>query len=355
VFAEILASGSRDEDLSVLPAHLVAPKPTTAPSRGGAPPVSVVIAHGGSEAVHSAIAALGETLPGGSELLFAGVASTALDELARARELTLRPLDVAAGATEGAGASAEPSEAEILSLGVHAAAGRMVLFVSGTVLRCDPWHAPFARALDVGEVGGVAPLLRTQATSGECFLGREFADEDLRPRPLAGRAGKGLVPEALLADACCAFKRAVLAAAGGVDRDFISASAAIAELSVRLWRMGFRCCVVPQVEVWTAPAPERRATDSEDAGELYERLRIAALHLDPERLAAFTERARALPAYDEAAARLSATDVQVRRAAVDAICAFGIERYLTSFPLRAVGDDARPVSSRRLSFARRRR
>jgi hypothetical protein len=345
VFAQIAASGSRNEDLSVLPAHLVSPKTTTASSRDAAPAVSVVLARGGPEAVESSIAALGETLPAGGELLFAGAVSASLEQLARACELTLCPLD----------AGISPSEAEILALGAQAAAGRMVVLVAGDLLRCDRWHAPFARALDVGEVGGVAPLLRAQSTPGERYLGREFADEDLLPRALAGRAGKGLKPVALLPDVHCAFKRAVLAAAGGIDRDFISASGAIAELSVRLWRMGFRCCIVPQVEAWSAHAEARKEQNAETEDELYERLRIAALHLDPERLGAFTARARVLPAYDAAAAQLAATDIQRRRAVVDAICAFGPERYLASFPLRPPGADARPVALRRRGLARRRR
>ncbi|HTA12496.1 MAG TPA: sulfotransferase [Solirubrobacteraceae bacterium] len=349
VFAQIAASGSREQDLSRLPAHLVTPKTVTALARGVSASVSVVLAQSGPEAVESSIAALGDTLPSGSELLFTGPVPASLEVLAHPRELTLCQLD------DGACSS----EAETLSLGAQAATGRMVVLAGGGLMRCDPWHAPFARALDVGEVGAVAPLLRTKSASGERLLGCEFADEDLVLSPLAGRVKKELTPIALLADAHCALKRTVLAAAGGVDPDFISASAAIAELSVRLWRMGFSCCIVPQVEAWTASAEDRPPAGSETADQLYERMRIAALHLGPERLQAFTERARALPAYAAAAERLAATDVQRRRAVVNAVCAFGPERYFARFPLRALGAgtgaDAGAAKLRRLGFARRRR
>jgi hypothetical protein len=124
----------------------------------------------------------------------------------------------------------------------------------------------------------------------------------------------------------------VLAAAGGIDAGFASASAAVAEISVRLWRMGFRCCIVGQVEAWAESPEEDRP---EDAGGLYDRLRIATLHLSPLRLQAFTDRASRLPSYESAAERLATSDVQRRRATIEAVCAFPSERYFEQFPLRA--------------------
>jgi hypothetical protein len=125
--------------------------------------------------------------------------------------------------------------------------------------------------------------------------------------------------------------RAVLAAAGGIDVNFSSACAAVAELSLRLWRMGFRCCIVPQVEAW-AESPDE--DDADDAGRLYDRLRIATLHLSPPRLQELTDRASRLPSYDRAAERLAASDAELRRATIEAICALPIDRYFAQFPLR---------------------
>ena len=105
----------------------------------------------------------------------------------------------------------------------------------------------------------------------------------------------------------------------------------MAELSLRLWRMGFRCRIVSQVEAWSEDAQDGDGGD--DAERLYDRLRIAALHFGAERLQAFTERAGRLPAYDAAAERPAASDVEHRRATVAAICAFPVERYFDEFPL----------------------
>jgi hypothetical protein len=152
---------------------------------------------------------------------------------------------------------------------------------------------------------------------------------DLTSRYVAGDSAEEPVPTALLPADFCAYDRKVLAAAGGIDRGFGSADAAVEELSVRLWRMGFRCCIVPQVEVWGED--ERGEEPGEAAEGLYDRMRIAALHLDAGRLRAFTDSVRGLPAYQAAAARLAASDVEQRRAAIAAVCAFPVGRYFESF------------------------
>jgi hypothetical protein len=125
----------------------------------------------------------------------------------------------------------------------------------------------------------------------------------------------------------CAFNREVLAPAGGVDKGFSSACAAVAELSLRLWRMGFCCCIVPHVEIWGEAADGEYADD--DAGRLYDRLRIATLHFSPPRVKSFTDRASRLPSYDSAAKRLAASDVELRRGAIERHRSIGwpISRY----------------------------
>ncbi len=56
--------------------------------------------------------------------------------------------------------------------------------------------------------------------------------------------------------------------------------------------------------------------------------------LQPPLLRAFTDRASRLPSYDRAAERLAASDVELRRAAIEAVCAFPIDQYFEDFPLR---------------------
>ena len=309
--------------LATLPARLVtAPSPATDTDETSRPPVSVVVAQSGAAAIKASVLTLGPTLPAGSEMLIVGADHAHASDWSRLHEVSLRHIDC----------DQSPSEAEALALGVQAASGRIVLLTTGSLTRCDPWYAPVKKALALPKVGGVGPVMRFHSCPDLRHFGRAFTDEDLASRFVAGQTAETLVPAALLFSAHCAYNHAVLAAAGGVDKDFISACAAVAELSLRLWRMGFRCCIVPHVDVWAEAADEDSAND--DAGRLYDRLRIATLHFSPPRLQAFTDRASRLPSFDWAAERLAASDVELRRAAIEATCAFPVDQYVDDFPLR---------------------
>ncbi|HLM85863.1 MAG TPA: sulfotransferase [Solirubrobacteraceae bacterium] len=357
--------GRRRAHVVGLPADLRVGK---AASGGGddatRPPVSVVLACGRAAAEES-LRVLAPTLPPGSEVLVLGDERAPagnpsdLDGLSVRRVQCERPPSTSSPASspqwEGEG------ESEALALGAQAARGTIVLLACAQLVRCDQWYEPAKRALGSRHVVGVAPVTRCSARPDERRFGFAFNDEDLLMSARVGSNAKGPVPAALLGSALCACNRSVLVAAGGVDGAFSSASAAVAELSVRLWRMGFRCCILPQVEAWieegkagsasrSADAEQARAgsaahaadaeeaqaggaSQAEDAELLYDRLRIAALHFDEPRLNAFTERASRLPGYEVASERLAASDVQRRRAQIAAVCAFSIERYFQSFPL----------------------
>lgn len=326
VFSEIrrhLASQEPNKrHLAGLPAHLLTAR-SAIPSRKGTsrPPVSVVLSRSGTAAIQAAVLTLGPTLPAGSELLVVAADEARADDVSGLGETPLRYVDC----------GPSPSEAEALALGVQAAGGRIVLLTNGSLRRCDSWYEPVRKALAVRGVAGVGPAMRLSSCPDARQLGRAFTNEDLTSRFVVGRAAETLVPAALLVDAHSAYDRSVLAAAGGIDKSFSSAPAAVAELSLRLWRMGFRCCILPHVEAWSEDAD---ANGVDDAGELYDRLRIATLHFSAPRLRAFTDRAAHLPSYDAAAARLAASDVQLRRAAIEAVCAFPIDQYFEDFPLR---------------------
>ena len=314
------------------------------------PPVSLVLAPAGAAGAE----ALAPTLPAGSEVLsggrLPGAWQAAWREAAGAGEdaarLSLRELEH----------ERAPGDAQALALGAAAARGAIVLLAGAAVERCDAWYEPAREALEARHTVAVAPAVRAHGSAiGEGCCGRAFVDEDLRTRPLAHPGGAEPATVGLLCEQLCAFDRRVLAAAGGVDGGFSSAAAALAELSVRLWRMGFRCCVLPAVEAWSAQPRGGARTDGRagaddpvraddpvqahggaeahgDAAELYDRMRIATLHFEPERLRAFTERARRLEAYEQAARRLAQSDVARRRAAITGVCAFSTERYFESFP-----------------------
>jgi hypothetical protein len=304
-----------------MPSHLVnATGPREDSELVAEQPVSVVLARS-DKATEASILALAATLPRGSEILLAGDEREPVRDGRELGEISLRFI----------GGDSSPGGAEALARGATAARSPIVLLTTTSVLRCDPWYAAFSQALAQEGVAGVEPVMRFSSCPDQRHFGRAFSDEDLASSFVACDGAQESVAAALLSGAHSAYNRRVLVAAGGVDGEFSSVSAAVAELSLRLWRMGFRCRIVSQVEAWSEDAQDGDGGD--DAERLYDRLRIAALHFGAERLQAFTERAGRLPAYDAAAERLAASDVEHRRATVAAICAFPVERYFDEFPL----------------------
>jgi len=391
VFEEIVRVKPGRRGLRALPAHLAVVEASAGRANEESwPPVSVVLARASAAAIEASLTALGETLLAGCELLIAGrdaagaAERAGASEWARERQVALRVLE----------REREPSEAEALALGARAARGRLVVLSDARATRIDPWYRHLRKTLSTGEIGAVEPVLRLERAPASRYFGRIFDDEDLATSHLAADAREAPVPAALMAGAHTALIRVLLDAAGGVDSELDSANAAFAELSVRLWRMGFRCLIDPRVEVWVADgqagagqdgagslagheagrpgagvdehghgdaaseARNRRAGSEDDPMCLHDRLRIAALHFGPERLQAFTERASRLPGYRAASERLAASDVELRRVRIEAVCAFPVEYFLERFPpghteVVQLPSSARP--SRRPALARLRR
>lgn len=325
-----------------LPARLLGERPRTDTGAAGRPAVSIVLA--GAGATDHTRSALAASLPAGSEVLVFANDQAAGEAWGSLEGVSLRSIEL----------DRSVREAEALALGAQAARGRIVLLSSSELLRCDPWHPPVEQALAAPKVVGVGAAVRFESHAAQRDLGWEFIEETLSSRPVtvtvtvtgegegagegAGEGGDGAAssqPAALLPAALCVFDGTVLRAAGGVDGSFDSAQAAVAELSVRLWRMGFRCCILPRVQAWSEGGGEPQP--GEGAQRLYDRLRIAALHFDAVRLQRFIDRTSGLPGYEQAAARLADSDVERRRASIAAVCAFSIERYFDDFPLVTEG------------------
>ncbi len=359
IFTELIESEPKPSEIAALPARLVTPGGSRDSHEDSAPPVSVVLARGDAGVVGATLAALGDALPAGSEVLVPtsagghpaggnggrdGGATHAGEDAAdrngveggsaAAKDVTVREFD--SGGALG--------EATALALGAQAANGRLVLLTSGRVTSSQPWYLPLEQTLAGRRVGGVGPAMRFQSNPDALCFGRFFADERLTARPLAGWADDRPVRVPLLPTALSLYARRLFAAAGGIDGEFSSAAAAVDELSVRLWRMGFRCMAAPQVEA-CEPAPDS-GDAHDDIGRLHDRMRIATLHLGSERLRAFLESVRREPAFEQAAARLAASDTERRRASIEVVCSRSGDWYLDSFPPGRTGPVA-PARSRR--------
>jgi hypothetical protein len=313
-------SSERRNLLVELPAHLQrAPQPQPGSVAESRPPVSVVLAGGAGSDPDGTIERLLATLPARSEVVLVGAERALAGALAGAREVSLRNVVCAT----------KSSAAEALALGAREARGEIVMLACDAALRWEGWHGPAKRALARIQIAAVCPVMRFDACPELRHFGRVFADDDLASLALAAEHSEPRVPVALLPESLCAYDRRVLAAAGGVDGEFDSARGAVAELSVRLWRMGFQACALTKVEAW-GEGPRDRI--EQEPGGLHDRMRLATLHFGAERLQAFLARAGRLPGYAAAAERLAASDVERRRVTIAATCAFPIDRYFRSFP-----------------------
>jgi hypothetical protein len=317
-FAAMRSDGDRTvAGLSALPLGLVDPALRSTGPETADPgiPVTVVVATSSGDATRSA-KALSHGLPAAGEIIVAGPG--------RASGRDEPPGSGGSGAVRRV-ASASPSAASALAAGAEVATGRIVVLVAAPISSIGgDWHERLAEAFADRSVAVAGMALAGEGGDsphwGRMFHGAELA---VVPCPRESR----VVP--LLSEALCAIDRQVLRTAGGVDPAFDSASAAIAELCLRLWRMGFRSRIVAGPIVRASAA-----AGGTDGMGLYDRLRIARLHLGPQRLHEFERRARRHPGYPDAVARLAAAELEHRRGAVDAVSAFTSDEYFSAFPLR---------------------
>jgi len=238
-------------------------------------------------------------------------------------------------------ASASPSAASALAAGTEAARGRLVVLVATTIASIgDEWHTRLDEAFADRRVA-VAGMALAGEVGDSLHWGHTFRGSELAVVPY--RRASWVVP--LLSEVLCVIDRRVLSTAGGVDPDFDSAGAAVAELCLRLWRMGFSSRIVTGPIVRSVSG----AVDPLDDLGLHDRLRIARLHLGPQRLADFERWARRQPGYPGADSRLAGEELQRRRGAVDAVCAFTSDQYFAEFPLRLQSAHATSRRVRRMA------
>jgi hypothetical protein len=332
--------------LGALPSRFTRRAP---PARDPRPAASVIFVNK-TEDLGASISALSRVLPAGGEVFVP--AGTKIDRAQLAQcEIAVHELGVAEWP-----ASQPQSASAMLAAGVEASRGRLVLLSTGEIVAGVSWYADVEKALAQLGAGAIGATLRLDRDPDTTYIASAFVDADLRRRFVAGRAAGSPMAIPLLAGGPCAFSRRVLVAAGGVDGSFDTASAALAELSLRLWRMRFRSYAISGLEVWVRPQALVEADDGDGDGDgLYDRLRIATLHLDGAQLRSFIKRAERHPSYAAASARLAATDVRARRALIDAVCAFETERYFDEFPLRRSGLRTRWRRARRLAGTHTRR
>ena len=182
------------------------------------------------------------------------------------------------------------------NLGARHARGKVLVFSDAHVAAPPQWTGPLLHALLDPDVGAVNPAIRAMRYPGDYLspkrstnngngeatgYGLGWSDAGLSCEWLACKGPKPY-PVPLLGGGFLAMRRSVFAATGGFDTGLVVYGSEDAELSLRLWTLGYECLVVPEVEVahlFRGEIPYE--VDWEPV--LYNKLRLAAIHFSPER------------------------------------------------------------------------
>jgi GT2 family glycosyltransferase len=164
-------------------------------------------------------------------------------------------------------------------------------------------------------VGGVAPAIHGYR-GGPIGYGLTFKDSKLEVRWLR-RKPRGAVAAPIIPGCCFATRREVIEATGGWDDRQLQRGNIDNEGCVRFWMLGYDLMITPD----TIVAHKFRKRSPYYVGWpefLFNRLRLAFVHFNPERLGKVVGALRGSPGFGEALALLAASDIAERRRAVDA-------------------------------------
>lgn len=198
------------------------------------------------------------------------------------------------------------------NLGVRLTTGEMLVFADAHLKLPAGWWEPLRDALSDPAVGAVAPGIRGTnpkhvAGYGITFRGPKMEVEWIRRKP----AKPAEVP--ILPGCTLAMRRDVAErACGGWDNGLLQRGNVDNELSVRLWLLGYRLLVVPEVLVQhrfrkVSPFPVGWPE------YLHNRLRLAFAHFSDERLGRVVSNLRGYPSFGAALRLVLDSDVCERR------------------------------------------
>jgi hypothetical protein len=103
-----------------------------------------------------------------------------------------------------------------------------------------------------------------------------------------------------------------------------------AELSIRLWTLGYECLVVPGIGVAHRFRHERPYRIEWET-VLYNKLRLAAIHFGPERKQRVIERLKQNGGFSAAMARPGSSDVEVRRSQIQPLRRYDDDWFFQKF------------------------
>jgi GT2 family glycosyltransferase len=195
--------------------------------------------------------------------------------------------------------------------GAECAGGDLLIFADGHIRVEKDWWRPLVEVAEHPRVGAAAPGVRGFKPEQKPGFGLTFRGPELTVR-WHGKKGSKPVPSLILPGCCLAMRRAVFESVGGWDGELLGIGGNDKEFSLRLWLLGWRLMVVPEVVVSHC---FRRVSKvpTDRANFVHNHLRLAFVHLKPERVGRVFAAYRENPRFESAITLLMSGDALARR------------------------------------------
>jgi len=215
--------------------------------------------------------------------------------------------------------------------GASHASGEVIIFCDAHMRLPAKWHRPLVAALQRPGVGAVAPGVYSITEPLRRGFGLKLSGPDLHTRwiPKMGSEPENV---AILPGCLLAMRREAFLHTGGFDPGMRRLGGNDAEISCRLWLMGYELLVVPEVEVghlFRAVAPY----EADWSSVVHNRLRMAFIHFGQNRVEQVIQALRVYDAFPAALATMvQGGDVFGRRTLLETTRRFDDNWFFERFP-----------------------
>jgi glycosyltransferase involved in cell wall biosynthesis len=196
--------------------------------------------------------------------------------------------------------------------GAQAARGDILIFLDAHSYTPPGWMASLVSPLSNPQVGMVGPAFASLQHGNDAQgLGVIWRDASLEIEWLP-RQGEEPYPVPLLTGGCQVIRRSDFQKLGGYDSGMTRWGSEDQELSLRTWLMGYQLVVQPQAVIYHL-FRERHPYPVEESKILYNRLRMALLHLSLDRVGRVIEYHKEMPSFSQSLVLLLENDTMTRR------------------------------------------
>ena len=220
--------------------------------------------------------------------------------------------------------------AQARNLGAACAYGRILIFLDAHCYTPPHWMVNLIQPLSGTRVGVVGPAMATMHHSSNVRgLGLTWLNESLELEWLGQRKNTPY-PVPLLCGACQAVRKADFDRLGCYDTGMTRWGSEDEELCLRYWLMGYEVMVQPQAVVYHL-FRESHPYETQVQKIIYNRLRLAILHLSDERASRILDCYRSAPGFRQIMGWLQHSDLMSRRNELQALRCRDDDWFCTRF------------------------